>query len=50
MKKLFAGLLAGLLAMATTAQKTVNDPNAEKRSASGYHGIEVSGGIDLYLS
>jgi hypothetical protein len=29
--------------MVTTAQKTVNDPNAEKRSASGYHGIEVSG-------
>jgi hypothetical protein len=31
-------------------QKTFNDANAEKRSVSGYHGVEVSGGIDLYLS
>src|ERR1700730_10510957 len=32
------------------AQKTVNDPNAEKRNVSGYHAISVSGGIDLFLS
>jgi len=32
------------------AQKTLNDPNAEKRNVSGYHAIEVGGGIDLYLS
>ncbi len=32
------------------AQQVVNDPNAEKRNAPGFHGIEVSGGIDLYLS
>lgn len=31
-------------------QKTINDPNAEKREVSGFHAIEVSGGIDLYLS
>jgi len=50
MKKLFN--LFALLAFAVTsiAQKTVNDPNAEKRNASGFHAIEVSGGIDLYLS
>ena len=33
------------------AQKTIiNDPNAEVRMVKGYHGIEVSGGINLYLS
>lgn len=50
MKKLFS--LFALIAFAITsiAQKTVNDPNAEKRNASGFHAIEVSGGIDLYLS
>ena len=32
------------------AQKTINDANAEKRNVSGYHAIEVSGGIDLFLS
>ncbi len=32
------------------AQKIINDANAEKRNVSGYHAIEVSGGIDLYLS
>lgn len=32
------------------AQKTINDPNAEKRNISGFHAVEVGGGIDLYLS
>lgn len=32
------------------AQKTFNDPNAEKRTVSNFHGIEVSTGIILYLS
>lgn len=32
------------------AQKTINDPNVEARDAKAYHAIEVSGGIDLYLS
>ena len=33
------------------AQKTIiNDPNAEARAVKGYHGIDVSGGINLYLS
>jgi len=32
------------------AQKTVNDPNAEKRNVPSFTAIEVSGGIDLYLS
>lgn len=50
MKKLFSLLLFVALASAATAQKIVNDANAEKRNVSGYHAIEVSGGIDLYLS
>lgn len=50
MKKLFSLLLFVALASAATAQKVVNDANAEKRNVSGYHAIEISGGIDLYLS
>ena len=50
MRKIFNFLL--LIGMVTTApaQKTINDANAEKRNVSGFHAIEVSGGIDLYLS
>ncbi len=32
------------------AQKVINDPNVVARTVSGFHSIEVSGGIDLYLS
>ncbi len=42
--------MAAMLTTAVVAQKTVNDPNAEKRNLSGFHSIEVSGGIDLLLS
>ena len=48
-KLLFSLLLAGLITTAS-AQKTINDANAEKRNVSGFHAIEVGGGIDLYLS
>jgi len=50
MKKLISlFVLTGLI---TTAfgQKTINDANAQKRNVSGFHAIELSGGIDLYLS
>jgi Putative auto-transporter adhesin, head GIN domain len=50
MKKLFFLLPFAIIASAVTAQKVINDPNAEKRNVSGYHAISVSGGIDLYLS
>ncbi len=51
MKKILFYLAAlFLLQGALLAQKTLNDPNVQKRNVSGYHGIEVSGGIDLYLS
>lgn len=40
-------LLAGFTA---SAQKIVNDENAEKREVQSFHGIKVSDGIDLYLT
>ena len=50
MKKLFSLLLISGFVTAVSAQKTIKDANAEKRNVSGFHAIEVSGGIDLYLS
>ncbi|HVZ55303.1 MAG TPA: head GIN domain-containing protein [Chitinophagaceae bacterium] len=41
-------LVTGFLAAG--AQKTINDPEAEKRTVSGFHGIEVSTGIHLLLT
>ena len=51
-------LLAGLsfICLTSSAQsedhitKAINDPHAQKRSAQGFHGVHISGGIDLYLS
>jgi len=44
--------LAGWLSLGSVlAQKTIiNDPNAEVRVVKGYHGIDVSSAIDLYMS
>jgi len=50
MKKFFLLFLLSVFTVVSFAQKTINDPNAEKRNVSGYHAIEVSGDIDLYLS
>jgi hypothetical protein len=41
--------LTGLLAIAQNP-KVINDPNAQKRSVQGFHGISISSGIDLYLN
>lgn len=51
MKKIILSflLMAGFIAPAF-AQKTINDPNAEKRSISGFHGIDVATGIELTLT
>jgi len=47
-------ILSILLIVATFgsifAQKIINDGNAEKRSVGSFHGVEVGGGIDLYIS
>jgi hypothetical protein len=50
MKKFFFLLAVGFISVVATAQKTINDPMAELRSAKGFQAIKVSGGIDLYLS
>ncbi len=50
MKKVISLLSVVLFVTVVFAQKTINDPNAEKRNVSGFHAVEVSGGIDLYLS
>ena len=50
MKKSFFLLMFVITAWTVTAQKVINDPNAEKRNVSGFHAISVSSGIDLYLS
>lgn len=50
MKRIFGFLLLVVFISAVHAQKTVKDVNAGKRNISGFHAIEISGGIDLYLS
>jgi Putative auto-transporter adhesin, head GIN domain len=51
MKKfLFSLMVLATASGALMAQKIIKDSNAEKRNVSDYHGISVSGGIDLYLS
>ncbi len=50
MKKLILSLLVSTIACtAILAQKTINDPNVEKRTVSGFHGIEVGTGIELII-
>jgi len=50
MKKIFAYILLAGLGYSLHAQKTINDPNAQKRNVSGYHGVAVSGDIELFLT
>ena len=49
MKKLLVIATVLIFCIDLQAQK-INDANAEKRNVNGYHAVEVSGGIDLYLS
>jgi hypothetical protein len=42
-------LLAGVMAMAQNP-KVINDPHAQKRTVGDFHGIQIGGGIDLYLN
>jgi hypothetical protein len=51
MKKIVVFIMASLLAGCLLGQQTIiRDPNAVLRPVKGYHGIEVSSAIDLYLS
>ena len=42
-------MLAGVLAFAQNT-KIINDPNAQKRNVGEFHGVQVGGGIELFLS
>lgn len=50
MKKSLVLIVSTFLVVSAFAQKVINDPNVELRKASGFHAIEVSSGIDLYIS
>jgi hypothetical protein len=51
MKKLVLSFLfVAMTGLALLAQKTVNDPNVEKRTVGSFHGIDVGTGIELSLS
>jgi hypothetical protein len=51
MKKILFFICSVFLAGSIFAQKTViNDPNAEKRDVKGFHAIQVSSAINLYLA
>ena len=49
MKTIFL-LISVFATIGLSAQKTVHDANAVTRSAKNFHAIEISDGIDLYLS
>ena len=49
MKNIFL-LISVFATISLSAQKTVHDANAVTRSAKNFHAIEISDGIDLYLS
>jgi hypothetical protein len=50
MKHIFSFFFSFFLIASCFGQKTINDPNVEVRNASGFHAVDVAGGIDLYLS
>lgn len=50
MKKFLVLFVMAAAVLGAQAQKTINDPNAEVRSVSGFTSIKVSHAIDLYLS
>lgn len=51
MKKIvFSFLVITIIANAALSQKTINDPNAEKRTIGSFHGIDVGTGIALTLT
>jgi hypothetical protein len=50
MKKLLICLLAVIVAGTAFAQTVINDLNAEKRTVTGFHAIEVGTGVHLILT
>jgi Putative auto-transporter adhesin, head GIN domain len=50
MMKFFSFVLLAIIAMPSFSQKIIKDPNAQVRSVSGYHGVSISGSIELFLT
>jgi hypothetical protein len=50
MKSLFYTVACMLMALGAIAQKIINDPNAELRAASNFHGISISNSFNVYLT
>ena len=51
MKKIIAlFLLLPVLTRVSAQDKTIHDQNAVKRNLSGFHAVQVGGGVDLYIS
>jgi hypothetical protein len=50
MKKLFTFCFLLAISFLANAQMVINDPNAEPRNVGSFTGIDVSGGIDLFIS
>jgi len=51
MKKQIVFLFLSLIAVICSfSQQTINDPHAEKRSVTSFHGIEVATGIEIILT
>jgi len=50
MKRIFLLLMMASTILANAQKTIVNDANAEKRNVPGFNGVNVSGGIDIYLT
>jgi hypothetical protein len=50
MKKLLFVAILLIPSAFSFAQKVVEDKNAQRRQVSGFHGVKVSHGIDLFIS
>lgn len=50
MRKLFLLFTLSVLLLQVQAQRSINDPNAEARKVSGFHGIKTSSGITVVLT
>ena len=51
MKKiLFLGICLAQIAVLSAQKTIIQDPNAQQRTVTGFHGISVSNSIDLYIS
>jgi hypothetical protein len=49
-KHILSAACAVIISSLVMAQKTFNDPNAVTRTVSSFHAIQISDGIDLYLT